>query len=528
MSVPIMTSSPVDDSLAPARADGHVQYNPTAFAYLTPENGPAQKALVSLVSRQANPDSGFLIERVPDADINNSPGSSNRAAKSTYRFVLSLDKAGSGHDGSWKFGKGSKFNAVDIQVCSPKSRQLTGGLIGIIFMHPDSGVFVLQNVSEKHSIVYLQANVELGYRDKHVLYMTSNQLRFGPFDYVLEFGVASEVRFLNDRTLYRRTGRHDDDDQELPPPLLDLLPKPTHQRIGDIIIHQTISKGAFGVVRIGVHRRSGDIVACKTIHCGKRDVAVTKRELMLASSIPTTTVGVVPLLFTWCEHGHSPPCLQTTSEVEDVHLLMPYARYDFNNAPWPEVPMATRLALFRQVLEGLRNLHAAGIMHRDISPKNLLILSLRTPKAGICDFGKSKRGTSGVNKALGPPQYTAPEVWRQREYSNAIDIFSLGLTMLKTFQGWQPMRQMDASSHEAVLGHLASLRGRIMPEDLGDLLRSMLAWNPADRPTAEQALEDKAWELVSEAQSSESDTSSGSARKKRMRRASGPSPASPS
>ncbi|KAK7740990.1 hypothetical protein SLS53_005053 [Cytospora paraplurivora] len=522
-------SSPVNDSLAPASAEGHVQYIPTPFAYLTPENGPAQKALVSLVSRQANPNSGVLVQRVPEANINNSSGSSNRAANSKYRFVFSLDKVGTGHYGGWIFGKGkTKFRAVDIQVCSPKSPQLTGGVIGIIFMHPESGVFVLQNVSEKHSIVYLQANVELGYRDKHVLYKTSNQLRFGPFDYVLDFDVESEVGFLNDRTLYVHTEKHDgDDDPVLPPPLLDALPKPTHQRIGDIIIHQTISKGAFGVVRIGVHRRSGDIVACKTIHCGKRDVAVTRRELMLASSIPPTTVGVVPLLFTWCEHGHSPPCLETTSEVEDVHILMPYARYDFNNAPWPEIPMATRLALFRQVLEGLRNLHAAGIMHRDISPKNLLILSLRTPKAGICDFGKSKRAASGVNKALGPLQFIAPEVWRQREYNNAIDMFSLGLTMLKTFQGWQPTGQMDASSHKAALGHLASLRG-LMPEDLQGLLRSMLAWNPADRPTAEQALEDKTWESISEAQSSESVTSSGSAREKRMRRASGPSPTSPS
>ncbi|KAH8743999.1 kinase-like domain-containing protein [Diaporthe sp. PMI_573] len=160
------------------------------------------------------------------------------------------------------------------------------------------------------------------------------------------------------------------------------------------------------------------------------------------------------------------------------------------------MPMATRLALFRQVLEGLRNLHAAGIMHRDISPQNLLVFSHQPPTAAICDFGKSKQGTKGNKTSLGPPAFTAPEVGNQEEYTNSIDVFSLGLSMLATFTAWTwPGPMSSPNNHTMILEHLASLQGR-MPDDLGALLRSMLAWDPGDRLTAEQALADKVWEPV--------------------------------
>lgn len=182
--------------------------------------------------------------------------------------------------------------------------------------------------------------------------------------------------------------------------------------------------------------------------------------------------------------------------------MMPYAPYDFSKAPWPDISLPTRLALFHQALEGLRNLHAAGIMHRDISPRNTLILSLSPdPKAAICGFGKSKRGTTGKNTSLGPPDFVAPEVLRQEGYTNAIEVFSLGLTMLYTFPHSRrvtgPMDREDRGSYRTVLGRHAGLRekGQI-PDALADFLRAMLSWDPVHRPTAAQALDHEAWHGV--------------------------------
>lgn len=282
------------------------QYTP--FAYLNPENEAAQKSLVSLCDRHGNSQS--LVQTICQQ-----PGVSGRAARSRYRLCLSFDNSGSDHNGSWNLGKGSAKFPVNLQLCSTRSRLLKGPILVIISIHPRSGAFILENISQHHAIEYLEAHVTLRYKEKHVLFMTENHLRFGPLDYVFEFDIASEADFSHTRAAYIYEQMHLG--TKLPYPLLDTLPKPTHVRIGDIIIHQTLSKGTFGVVRVGVHIRSGEAVACKTIHCGQRDVTSVKREIILASET-ATTVGVVPLIQAWCEHGNPFPC---NAKLEDVHLL---------------------------------------------------------------------------------------------------------------------------------------------------------------------------------------------------------------
>lgn len=64
--------------------------------------------------------------------------------------------------------------------------------------------------------------------------------------------------------------------------------------------------------------------------------------------------------------------------------------------------------------------------------------------------------------------------------TSAIDIFSLGLAMLSTFQqDRRGMGRMDESGYMTVVEQLASLRDRIS-EELMDLLRSMLSWKPVE------------------------------------------------
>ncbi|KAH8768420.1 kinase-like domain-containing protein, partial [Diaporthe sp. PMI_573] len=200
-----------------------------------------------------------------------------------------------------------------------------------------------------------------------------------------------------------------------------------------------------------------------------------------------------------------------------------------------KVAPATRLALFHQVLEGLRNLHAMGIMHRDISPRNLLVFSLAPPRAAICDYGKSKVGTRGHEAALGPQGFTAPEVGGLAGYTSAIDVFSLGLSILANFGLWAGGNESPSNPeiYQLVLQHLAGLEGR-MPDGLGALLRSMLAWDPAERPSAEDAVAHQVWEQVavtgsrlplstSSSSGSASDSSTAAAARRRRSGAMGPS-----
>lgn len=508
--------------------------SPSVFATLTPENAVAQKCLASLVEKRG-------LASLPSVRLNPEISTvDDRSAQSKYQLILSFDIGGSGRDGSWVVGKlGAGSPSIDLPICSSRSRQLHEPRICVIFIHPQSGVLMLRNANESHRITYLlgdgYADVKLSYRDKHVLHLKTNHLRIGPLDFVLEFSVKDLEAYAAGRRNYMRQwhqgwdvqlgwetqqlqkqsnkkekdkedgddSQHDKEEekqhqnQEQGHSHLDTLPTREQLRIRDIILHHTVSRGAFGIVMAGVDRWSGEMRACKTIHCRNRDEDKIRNEVRIAGSIPIQTVGLVPLLTSWCEHGQSPPCFE--SALETVYMIMPYALHSFATMEWHIVTLEIRLALFRQVFEGLRNLHAGGIMHRDISPRNLLVFSLTPPRAAICDYGKSKIGVQGYYTALGPKGFTAPEVSRPDGYTNAIDIFSLGLSLLATFGnpvagGWIDAISSHDGQYQRILELLATLEAEdSIPKRLGSLLRSMLAWDPTDRPTADEAVAHPVW-----------------------------------
>ncbi|KAL6893142.1 hypothetical protein HDV57DRAFT_513361 [Trichoderma longibrachiatum] len=198
------------------------------------------------------------------------------------------------------------------------------------------------------------------------------------------------------------------------------------------------------------------------MQCGQANIEAVVNEISIASIIAAhASSGLVPLLSKSCGHGYPLPC--SRAEIEDMHLVMPYAPFTFDNAPWQDMCPSLKLALFRYALERLKNPHAAGIMHRDINPSNLLVFSLQpAAAAAIGDFGMAKVGSDGSEKSLGSLAYQAPEVATQETY-----------TSLETQ----------------------------MPDGLATLLRAMLSRVATHQPSAEDALADAVWEQIAEADS---------------------------
>lgn len=97
----------------------------------------------------------------------------------------------------------------------------------------------------------------------------------------------------------------------------------------------------------------------------------------------------------------------------------------------------------RQILEGLRRMHHAGVIHRDIKPFNILLSEDETVK--ISDFGLSKtRGelfTGPPNLKVGSPHYAAPE---QEIDPNSVDassdLYSTGIILYRMLTGRLPIR----------------------------------------------------------------------------------------
>jgi eukaryotic-like serine/threonine-protein kinase len=146
-------------------------------------------------------------------------------------------------------------------------------------------------------------------------------------------------------------------------------------------------------------------------------------------------------------------------------------------------------AIGAQIAAALAAAHAAGIVHRDIKPGNILLADNGAVK--ITDFGISRASddvtVTKTGLIAGTPAYLAPEVAYGKDPTPPTDVFSLGSTLYAAVEGEPPF-----GLSENTLGLLhAVAAGKINPPryagPLAPVLISLLATEAEDRPTAAQA-----------------------------------------
>ncbi|KAK3149245.1 hypothetical protein QOZ80_3AG0214830 [Eleusine coracana subsp. coracana] len=148
----------------------------------------------------------------------------------------------------------------------------------------------------------------------------------------------------------------------------------------------------------------------------------------------------------------------------------------------------------RHILKGLAFLHSQKIMHRDIKGANLLVDINGVVK--LADFGMAKHlSTAAPNLSLkGTPYWMAPEVVRATldksvGYDLAVDIWSLGCTIIEMFTGKPPWSGLEGpAAMFKVLRTDPPIPDNLSPEGK-DFLRCCFKRNPSERPTASKLLE---------------------------------------
>ncbi|MFZ5439053.1 MAG: protein kinase domain-containing protein, partial [Myxococcota bacterium] len=251
------------------------------------------------------------------------------------------------------------------------------------------------------------------------------------------------------------------------------------QVVGRFVVLEPIGAGALGEVFSAWDSTLERAVALKWLYPSLLGETANARARLLAEARAAAKV----------QH----PNVVTVFEVVDwaqtqviVMELVPHAqtlRRALAGKGWREAT-----ARYVDAARGLEAAHAAGVVHGDFKPDNVL---LGEGRVRVCDFGLSRAlpapapGTESSSKRTsvsGTPAYLSPERWQGAAATAATDAFALCCSLWESLTGELPFRarETDARLAEMKEGPPAPPPG-VMPPGLEAVLRRGLAFEPAAR-----------------------------------------------
>ncbi|MER5964410.1 protein kinase [Streptomyces sp. NPDC002057] len=149
--------------------------------------------------------------------------------------------------------------------------------------------------------------------------------------------------------------------------------------------------------------------------------------------------------------------------------------------------------LLREAAAGLGVVHGADMVHRDLKPSNVMLTS---SGLSLIDFGVARAADQSrltkTGMVIGTPAYMAPEqAVADRRLTGAADVFALGSLLLYAANGRPPFGDGSGPDLLYRVVHGEPDFGRLTESEpeLAELLRSCLAKDPDDRPTAAELVE---------------------------------------
>ena len=254
-------------------------------------------------------------------------------------------------------------------------------------------------------------------------------------------------------------------------------------------VHERLGRGGFAAVWAVEHSVTGGHRALKVLEVSSKGARA--RFLQEARTLARVDHPNVVRVDDWVEVEIAPG---------EVRVGMVLERCDGTMGDWLASGRALEpiVAVLRQIAEGLAAAHAAGLVHRDLKPDNVLLKGPEdAPMAKVADFGlvrlvdaaerfTRKRGM------LGTPEYAAPEQLRGDEVGPEADVWSFGALAFEALTGKLPYGGAASWSDDAVReaatrrssGPALDVR-RLRPEVpqiLAELVTACLDPHPARRP----------------------------------------------
>ncbi|MCW7943013.1 protein kinase [Streptomyces hygroscopicus] len=173
-----------------------------------------------------------------------------------------------------------------------------------------------------------------------------------------------------------------------------------------------------------------------------------------------------------------------------MELVRGIALSDLLDAEGP-IPPQRAAHIGAEVLAALRAAHAAGVLHRDVKPGNVLLAN--DGRVVLTDFGIAMvEGSSALTmtgEVIGSPEFLAPERALGRTPGPESDLWSLGVLLYAAVEGNSPFRQnTPLSTLRAVVDEELPPPRRAGP--LTPVIEGLLRKDPAERISAERAEQD--------------------------------------
>lgn len=237
---------------------------------------------------------------------------------------------------------------------------------------------------------------------------------------------------------------------------------------GRLVIEGLLGSGSMGVVYRAQDRRLGRAVAVKTLaHFEADRLYQLKRGFRTLAGISHRNLVQ----------------LYELGAVGDLWFLIMELIDGLELGLWlQQGPAQSRLLqMFGSLAEGLHVLHAAGLMHRDVKPANIMVTG--ADQAVVLDFGLTAPIKGSATLTAGSLDYMAPEqLWNDSPGAPA-DWYSFGVVLFEALTGALPFTGPNRlNAMRAGLGAQSNALLADVAPDVAELVRGLLAPVPARRP----------------------------------------------
>ncbi|CZS92460.1 uncharacterized protein RAG0_03015 [Rhynchosporium agropyri] len=345
-------------------------------------------------------------------------------APSTVKITVQTDKIPRNKHG-WIFGSDPQI--CDYLLDADKSHGVSGGHFEIYY-NWESMVLMIRNLSHNRLGMEADEGLEI-IEHTRALCQADCHISVGLLTFHLEIPEHGELLplYIKNLEIHRNTLATVPELSSLAvkqrgivtPAVYKFLATATSTSTSKYIRRHKLGTGASGSVYNGIGKTSGNEVALKEFR-NKRKAEEISVEIKILRSL---------------RHAHIVRYIDFVTDPEP--LLVMELISGGNLATLQDVSLHETLKLGQQTIQGVSYLHDNEITHRDIKPANILIVSRGHHfKCKLADFGESSVNSS-LDTYCGTSMYQAPEVLNP-PYSNAVDIWSLGIILVEYWYDWYP------------------------------------------------------------------------------------------